>query len=104
MSAEPAPLPSIYGPMPDVGTMKICDFCHFVVTLKQAPSGWHYWCAETDPVDGQRHCDGGQPPANAADTAVWTLHIPAPLYDKLGDRVLQRWYWRYTPEGEGRFA
>lgn len=104
MSAERVPHTDIYGPMPKIGTMKICVFCHMVVTLKRAGSGWHYWCAETDPVNGQRHCLGGQPPGNVHNPAVRTLHLPEPLYDELGDKVLQRWYWRYTPEGEGRFA
>lgn len=94
--------PSLYGPMPELGTMKICDFCHMVVTLKEAPSGWRYWCADRDPVDGGRYCHGGQPSRNPAMPPLWTLHVPAPRYEAA--RAVEKWFYRYTPEGEGRFA
>ena len=94
--------PSLYGPMPELGTMKVCDFCHFVVTLKQAESGWHYWCADKDPVDGGRHCDGGTGPGTERMPPVWTLHVPAPLWEH--GEITQRWFHRYTPDGVGRFA
>lgn len=95
---------SLYGPMPAVGTLKVCDFCHMVVTLKRAPSGWHYWCADMEPVDGQRRCDGGTGPGTREMPPVWTLHVPAPVYDGVTDEVTERWFHRYAPDGAGRFA
>lgn len=96
------PRTDLYAPMPDVGTMKVCVFCHFVVTLRQAPSGWHYWTADKDPVDGRPHCDGGVP-GTRHNPALRTLHLPAPLLDAQ-DNIVERWAWRYTPDGEGRLG
>ena len=93
--------PGAYAPMPDVGTMKICWFCHMVVTLKQAPTGWHYWCADLDPVNGRHHCLGGQV---VYDSVPRTLHLPAPLMDDEGNVTGERWHYRYTPDGVGMFA
>jgi hypothetical protein len=104
MSAEHVPPPDLYGPMPDVGTMKVCWFCQKVVTLRQARSGWHYWCADLDPVNGGRHCLGGAPEGNAWNPAVRTLHLPIAELDESGAVVGERWAYRYTPDGEGRMA
>ena len=98
------PQTDLYGPMPDLGTMKICVFCHMVVTLKRAKSDWSYWCAERDEVDGRHHCDGGQPARHTSDTVLLTLHLPAAIFDDVTGEPIQKWYHRYTPEGEGRFA
>lgn len=92
------PPPDLFGPMPEVGTAKVCQFCHEAVTLEQAPSGWHYWSAAGDPVDGGRHCLGGSWAGNIHLPAVRTLHYPEPVSDD------ERWAWRYTPEGDGRSA
>lgn len=100
--STPTPPPGEYREMPAVGTMKICQFCHMVVELKRAESGWHYWCAAADPVDGRHHCLGGQTSRNAYDVIPRTLHLPGPAYE--GGRETERWYHRYTPDGEGRFA
>lgn len=89
--------------MPVVGTMKSCDFCRTPVTLSRAPSGWHYWTADGDPVDGGRHCDGGQGPGTVRNPTLRSLHVPVPLFDARGS-VVERWAWRYTPNGEGRLA
>jgi len=102
MSSERVPRPSVYGPMPEVGTVKTCDFCLLPVTLKRAPSDWHYWVRDEDPVDGGRHCDGGTGPGTDTRPPLWTLHVPQPVYD--GNRAIERWFHRYNPSGEGRFA
>lgn len=95
---------SLYGPMPAEGTIKECWFCHMMVTLQTAPSGWHYWTAHGDPVDGKNHCYGGPRPLNRFDVKPMSLHLPMPTYAADGVTETERWYWRYTPTGEGRFA
>jgi len=81
-----------YAPMPTLGTMQICLFCHFVVQLHPVASGWHHWAASRDPLDGGWHCDGGQP-GTTHNPALRTLHLPgvpdtakpfAPRYDADG--------------------
>lgn len=94
--------PSLYGPMPALGTQMLCDFCRQPVTLQRAPSGWHYWVTDTDPVDGQRRCDGGTGPGTVDRPPLWTLHVPAPAYEY--GSLTEKWFHRYTPDGEGRFA
>lgn len=96
------PVSSLYGPMPEVGTMKECQFCHHMVTLRKAESGWHFWCRDKDPVDGRHRCLGGVEPINEYTFVPRTLHLPAPAEDGAG-RETERWYYRYTPDGEGRF-
>ncbi|MFD6448658.1 hypothetical protein ACFWEJ_26390 [Promicromonospora sp. NPDC060204] len=89
------PLSGLYAPMPEVGTKKFCVFCREAVTLEQAASGWHYWTAFGDPVDGGRHCYGGTM-GNVHSPALRTLHLPLAESEDL------KWAWRYSPEGEGR--
>lgn len=96
MNMEPSR--RLYAPMPEVGTAKLCAFCYESVTLERAPSGWHYWTANGDPVDGGRYCVGGSWKGNIHSPALRTLHYPAPGADD------ERLAWRYTPEGEGRMA
>lgn len=100
MSDDPAP-PGSTGAMPEPGTMKVCWFCHMVVTLHQVPDEWYHWVADRDPVDGRWHCDGGVP-GTKHNPALRTLHIPAPLLDENTGAELERWPARYTPGGEGR--
>lgn len=92
----------LYGPMPDVGTQRVCWFCQFVVTLTEAPRGGYYWTAGRDPVDGGRHCLGGKVSANVFDTIPHTYHLPLPELDELGNVVGERWAYWYTSEGNGR--
>lgn len=87
--------------MPPPGTMKICVFCHMVVTLRPTPSGWHHWLADRDPVDERWQCDGGVP-GTRDDPALRTLHVPAPLLDEVTGKELQRWAARYSPDGQAR--
>lgn len=103
MNGDRVPTDHGYAQMPDVGTMRICWFCHKVVTLKRADSGWHYWCADLDPVDGRHHCLGGRVPANRFDSIPRTLHLPEPVMDDDGNITGPRWHHRYTPDGVGRF-
>jgi len=65
-----------YAPMPELGTIRVCEFCHFVVTLREVRGAWHYWTADRDPLDGRWWCDGGQP-GTENDPALRTLHYPA---------------------------
>lgn len=91
-----APPPGLFGPMPEVGTTLWCVFCTQLVTLQRNPaSGWHYWTAPGDRVDGSFQCDGGSP-GNAHGGTVRTLHKPS----NSDDGTL--WAWRYTPDGAGR--
>lgn len=96
------PKSDVYGPMPELGTKLICQYCLHLVELKQAESGWHFWCAPRDPVDGRHRCLGGVDPTNRYTFVPRTLHLPEPAYDDQG-RDVERWYPRYTPEGVGRF-
>lgn len=91
-----------FEPLPPIGTMKVCAFCHFTVTLQRAESGWYYWVRQQDPVDGRRHCDGGTGPGTIESPSLRTLHVPDSIRDATGRKVIQAWAWRYTPEGEGR--
>jgi hypothetical protein len=90
VSEDRLPATGFYDAMPALGTTATCEFCRRAVTLMRAESGWHYWTGAGEPVDGQRHCLGGQPPV--WDGNLKTLHKPARLA------------WRYTPDGQGRFA
>jgi hypothetical protein len=104
MISERVPRTGLYGPMPEVGTVKICDFCRLPVALRRnRESGWHYWVRDEDPVDGGRYCDGGTGPGTARMPPVWTLHVPKPTLD-LRENPTERWFHRYTPDGTGRFA
>lgn len=76
MTTERAP-ETMYAPMPELGTMRECVFCHFMVTLEQTRTGWHHWVAARDALDGRWHCDGGKPGYRHMP-ALHTLHIPVP--------------------------
>jgi hypothetical protein len=102
MSAEHAPQPAFYAPVPEVGTQKVCWYCQFVVTLTAAPRGGFYWTAGRDKVDGGRHCLGGLTPANAYDTIPHTYHLPLPEMDEDRNVVGERWAHWYSAEGVGR--
>lgn len=80
-------MPPKISPMPPLGTKLTCSMCRVAVVLDQSTSGWHYWVADGDPVDGGHHCYGGQPPAVGA---VRTLHVPF------------HQAWRYSPDGDPR--
>lgn len=88
-----------WAPMPEVGTMKICQFCHMAVTLQKAPRGSYLWVADRDPIDGARHCLGGQPPGTSKRPSLTTLHLP----DRSADGEPQLAWW-YTAKGEPRGA
>lgn len=76
--------------MPPVGTSERCSFCRELVTLRRAETGWHFWTAAGDPVDGRRRCLGGQPPR--WDGNLMTYHVPFPKDDV-------RRAVRYDPDG-----
>jgi len=91
--------PTSFAPMPELGTMRECVFCHFMVELSETPLGEHYWTAAKDPVDGRRHCLGGLPPGNVYNPTPRTLHLPVPLPGGGG-----QWAYWYTSDGEARAA
>jgi len=93
MSSERVP-PAMYAPMPELGTIRECVFCHFMVTLRPVQGGWHHWLADRDRPDRRWHCDGGEP-GNDHLPAVRTLHIPVPPPDGAP------WAPRYDPDGVG---
>lgn len=91
--SDRTPPPGLFRAMPAVGTILWCVFCRKPVTLRQAPSGWHYWTGDGEPVDGGRHCLGGQ-----SRGTLRTLHKPENGPDGA------TWAWRYDPDGAGRLA
>lgn len=91
-----------FEPLPEVGTMKVCGMCHFVITLERIPSGWYYWVADKDPLDGRRHCLGGSGPGTVEMPPLRTLHVPDQVWEGHPPRLTKTWAWRYTPEGEAR--
>lgn len=90
--------PTSFAPMPELGTMRECVFCHFMVELSETPLGEYYWTAAKDPVDGGRHCSGGRVSVNIYDAIPRTLHLPVATPEG------GQWAYWYTSDGEARAA
>lgn len=95
---DPIQRATTFAPMPELGTMRECVFCHFMVELSRTPHGESYWTAPADPIDGRRHCLGGMTPGNAHNPTPRTLHLPVPKPDG------GQWAYWYTIDGEARSA
>ena len=80
----PERVPTMYDAMPEPGTAEQCSFCRTWVTLRRAETGWHYWTADGEPVDGRQRCYGGVTPRK-----LRTYHVPFPT--KSGDRRAVRY-------------